>query len=77
MQTLMLTIEYDGTRYTGWKATSKKGASETISGKSKPPSFVSSEKKSRYSVLPEPIRGYTQENRFSALRLPRPLPLSF
>ncbi len=33
MQTLMLTIEYDGTRYTGWKATSKKGASETISGK--------------------------------------------
>lgn len=33
MQTLMLTIEYDGTRYAGWKTTSRKGSPETVSGK--------------------------------------------
>ena len=34
MQTLMLTVEYDGTRYAGWKAAPKKENLDTVSARS-------------------------------------------
>ena len=33
MQTLMLTVEYDGTRYAGWKAAPKKENLDTVLGR--------------------------------------------
>lgn len=33
MQTLMLTVEYDGTRYAGWKAAPKKENLDTVSAR--------------------------------------------
>ena len=68
MQTLMLTVEYDGTRYAGWKAAPKKKILIRSWGESILLLPGCSKRTSSYSVPQKQTLVFMQEGRFSAFR---------
>ena len=68
MQTLMLTVEYDGTRYAGWKAAPKKENLDTVLGRIHTALPGCSKRTYSYSVQQKQTLVFMQEGRFSAFR---------
>ncbi len=68
MQTLTLTVEYDGTRYAGWKAAPKKENLDTGLGRIHTALARLLKRTYSYSVPQEQTLVFMQEGRFSAFR---------
>lgn len=68
MQTLMLTVEYDGTRYAGWKAAPKKENLDTVLGRIHTALAILLKEDIQLFCAAKTDLMFMQEGRFSAFR---------